>query len=110
MSYAETGRYPLFIAIYKRIITYWLKVVQRGDKSLIGVAYHELEQHNGTWASKVKNLLYNAGFGEVWENKGVDYVQIYFNIYAQRCIDMYMYMQKVLQKLITVVDVDYLKS
>ena len=70
MLNAETGNLGsihFIFAICKSIITHWLSVVQSGDKSLINVVYHQLEQHNKTWVSKEKSLLYNAGFGDVWE-------------------------------------------
>ena len=46
MIFAETGRYPLSVAIKKSIIKYWLKVIQSEDKKLINIIYIEFTEIN----------------------------------------------------------------
>ena len=69
LVYAETGRYPLYICIYKRIIKYWLKLTITPEHRYTYIIYNE---YNSTsWSLFVRKLLYENGFGCVWETDAV---------------------------------------
>ena len=90
MVFAETGRYPLSVAIKKSIIKYWLKVIQSEDKKLINIIYIKMKQSNCSWVSYVKEILYNTGFAEIWENQEVVNGARFVQLFEQRSMDMYM--------------------
>ena len=62
LLYAETGRFPLYAAIYRQIIKYWLKLTCTSDHRYIAIAFHESPS---TWSLFVKKLLYENGFDNV---------------------------------------------
>ena len=41
LLYTETGRFPRYLAIYKQIIKYWLKLTCTLDHRYIVIAFHE---------------------------------------------------------------------
>ena len=90
MVFAETGRYPLSVAIKKSIIKYWLKVIQSEDKKFINITYIKMKQSNCSWVSYVKEILYNTGFAEIWENQEVINGARFVQLFEQRSMDMYM--------------------
>ena len=90
MIFAETGRYPLSVAIKKSIIKYWLKVIQSEDKKLINIIYIKMKQSKCSWVSYVKEILHNTGFAEIWENQEVVNEARFVQLFEQRSMDMYM--------------------
>ena len=60
LIYAETGRYPFYVCIYKRILRYWLKFTTTPEHRYISIIYHKLPV---AWSLFVKKLLYKYGFG-----------------------------------------------
>ena len=54
-----------FIYLYdKQIIKYWLKLTSISEHRFIVIAYHE---NPSDWSLFVKKILYENGFGDVWE-------------------------------------------
>ena len=69
LVYSETGRYPLYICIYKRIIKYWLKLTITPEHRYTYIIYNK---YNSTsWSLFVRRLLYENRFGCVWETDAV---------------------------------------
>ena len=71
--YSETGRFPLFLDRYVRIVKYWLKIAKSDYnncivKSVYVTLTEGLEKNENivNWASKVKTLLQRTGFYDVW--------------------------------------------
>ena len=71
--YGELGRFPLFIERHIQIVKYFLKLHQTKNENCI--LYCVLIDQRKTidsrinvinWSSEVRNLLQNAGFGDVW--------------------------------------------
>ena len=77
----ELGRYPLSVEHSHRCIKYWLKILEMGDDRYPFKCYKMLFDLdiNGriTWATCIKNLLNNLGFGEVWLSQGVGNTQVF---------------------------------
>ena len=44
----------------------------------------------GEWASHVKNILFNTGFGYVWNTQSVENDQLFVNRFEQRCKDIHI--------------------
>ena len=70
---SETGRFPLFLDRYVRIVKYWLKIAKSDYnncivKSVYFTLTEGLEKNENIvkWASKVKTLLQRTGFYDVW--------------------------------------------
>ena len=66
LVYIETGRYPLYITIYKLIIKYWLKLIVTPKHRYI---YVVSKKSVNCWFLFVKKLLFQYGFGYVWETQ-----------------------------------------
>ena len=70
--YGETGRYPLYINRYVRMVKYWGNVLKT-DNIIMKTMYNDMleKQKNGqkNWASQIKNILDMYGFSYVWNNQ-----------------------------------------
>ena len=69
---SELGQFPLIISMITSCVNFWVHVVQSKRDSLILKAYWE--QFNtldgkSMWLNFVKNVLYELGFSDVWENQ-----------------------------------------
>ena len=72
--YKEFGRYHLSIERHIRIIKYWFKLINISDSNCILNAVfndmlHDMKRstpRQESWLNKVKNLLDNNGFSEVY--------------------------------------------
>ena len=73
---SECGRYPLSVTYMTQCIKYWIKLAEMPTTRYPKQCYHMLrrldETVRKTWASKIKNVLYEYGFGYVWINDGVE--------------------------------------
>ena len=80
MVLSETGRYPLSIEIKVNMIKFWMKIVNSEMDKLIYLAYkgmltNSIHTNKSTcWTSYIKELLFSAGFGYIWEQQSVDNV------------------------------------
>ena len=77
-------KHNLFILIY----------ILRRRKFIYMVIYHASKlraniDSSYNWASKVKKLLYENEYGDVWENQGVYDPDAFMYIFRQRLIDIY---------------------
>ena len=79
--YGEFGRYPLYINQYIRIVKYLLKIVNTNNCILSTVYKCSLQLCNlgkPCWATNVKHILCNYGYGNVCENpNGIDRTVFY---------------------------------
>ena len=72
--YGETGRYPLYINRYVRMVKYWGNVLKT-DNIIMKTMYNDMleKQKNGqkNWASQIKNILDMYGLSYVWNNQKI---------------------------------------
>ena len=65
----DLGRYPIHIYCYVKQVKYWLKIVKNREESILGACYRRLfkdcENGKNNWATSVKHLLQEHGFGLV---------------------------------------------
>ena len=91
LIYGESGRHPLFVTTFVKGITYWLKLTEMNPTRLPRQAYNMLlqlhYQGKNTWATQVCHVLYNHGFGFVWEAHGTGNRKQFLKIFQQRLID-----------------------
>jgi hypothetical protein len=73
--YGESGRYPLYIRTYIKCIKYWLRLIKLPRERICKQAYEMLIRQSDlgyvNWASRVKAVLTENGFGIVWLNQEV---------------------------------------
>ena len=69
--YRETGRYPLYINRYVRMIKVWGNVLKTDNimKTLYNDMFKELKNGPKNWASHIKDNLDMCGFSYVWNNQ-----------------------------------------
>ena len=91
MMYGDTARYPLYINAYVRTVRYWLKITRICETRLPYKAYlmllHLDEQGKTNWVTKVCLALFRSGFGYVWQNKGVQAINMFMRCFRQRLTD-----------------------
>ena len=86
--YGDTGRYPLYINSYVHTRQYWLKITRMNEKCLPYKAclmlLHLDEQGKGNWVIKIRTTLFRFGFGYVWQNKGVQEVNLFIRCFKTK--------------------------
>lgn len=92
--YGELGRYPLYINRYVQIIKYWFKA--KDSKNIIlNSLYRESVQLclNGynSWANKIKNVLEENGFLDVWLHPEKYEPNTFICLFKQRLIDVFLH-------------------
>jgi hypothetical protein len=88
----DCGRYPLFISIVMRLISYWLRILQMSSdrypyKCFQMLHYLDTTGHSN-WASGVKNVLFKFGFGIVWISQDVGSVNNFLQQLSERLHDI----------------------
>ena len=72
--YGDIGRFKLEVAIYKRMIGFWLRIVNSKESKLSNIFYrllrklYEDNEYNSCWIHKIKTILDSCGMSNVWEN------------------------------------------
>ena len=91
--YGELGRYPLYINRFVHIIKYWFKLLNTDNIILQCIYQNAVEQCNlkgvKNWAYKVKVILNEYGFADVWNFPGQFEVKSFVPVFKQRIIDCF---------------------
>ena len=91
MLYAELGSFPLSIYIRKTLKKYWLKIMNSGHHSLPGIVYYNMfNSSEQNWATTIKQILFETGYGFVWLNQNISNEKLFLNQFEERCKDMHM--------------------
>ena len=91
--YGELARYPLYICRFVRIIKYWFKLLHTDNIILRNVYTLSLNDcYNGcsNWTSRVKLLLYEFGFGDIWINPYSVIPVRFITAFKQRLVDNFV--------------------
>ena len=92
LVYSELRRHPIMINSYINAIRYWLRLVTMANERIPRKAYDILRKLDRkgkeTWVTKVRLLLYQNGFGYVWEYQGVGQVKAFLKSLKDRMIDI----------------------
>ena len=94
--YGELGRFPLYIDREIRIVKYFLKLHDEKNNncilsSTISKLKQDAEDNNVVnWASKVRDLLQNAGFNDVWLFPSSVDINKFTVIFRTRLQDIYV--------------------
>ena len=79
MIYGEIGAYPMFVYIKLRMVNYWSKLINGKDSKLSLILYKYMYiknvhanhgQYQSSWFDRVKSILHNCGFSNIWESQG----------------------------------------
>lgn len=94
--FGETGQIPLSYMQKFRILKYWLKLVNEFPVTkLCTVLYRQMYYDTETfgkvnWASKVKDLLNELGFGFAWIEQRIENKQRFLVMIRERLKDHYL--------------------
>ena len=75
MIYGELGRYPLYIDIKQRMVSYWIKLITGKQSKICSVVYRLMyhlcntQNANFSWLNIVKTILDECGFSYIWETQ-----------------------------------------
>ncbi len=87
----ECGRDRLFVVCIIKCVKYWLKLMSLSHDSLLHSCYTNLYNQSrrgkNNWASKIRDILYQYGFGWVWENQGVPDQVAFIKLFSERIKD-----------------------
>lgn len=82
MVYGETGRFPLYIIIFTRMITSWVNLIYSNENKLSKIIYlyvrrlFDKGEVFNPWMCFLKNILDNCGLSNIW----CDIESLQFNI------------------------------
>ena len=87
----ECGRNHLSILCNIKAIKFWIKLLSLPDENLIkscyNVLYVQCERGKKNWASRIKQLLSQFGYGYVWLNQHVDNINTFMERFKTTLID-----------------------
>ena len=90
----ECGRFPLYINTANRVLKYWNKIIHMPEQRYIYKCYKmfyyldSLGRHN--WATDVKQILNNTGFGYIWEQQNIENEKLFFKEFEQTLKDQFL--------------------
>lgn len=96
MVYGETGRFPLCINVYTRMISYWSKLFTNSESKIVSVLYkflvlqYQRGNMSNSWIVGVKNILDMCGFSNIWYEQNIVNVKWISTIVKQRLQDQYI--------------------
>ena len=94
--YGAFGRKPLIHERYIKMIKYWFKLLKQTNdrltKSVYNIQNKSADRHESksNWASLLRDMLFNFGFGELWLNQGVGDEKLFLAVFKQRIGDTYL--------------------
>ena len=71
--YGETGKLPLQLTIFNRIVSFWLKISEDKNKKIATKFYKIMlklqiaGEYDFKWLNKVQSILVSTGYSNLWE-------------------------------------------
>ena len=93
MVYGDTGRYPLYIGATLRCVKYWLRLTSMDNERYPKKVYQMMIQTNNSndcWANKIRTILCEYDFEDVWNQQGVESVNEFLKELKYRLIRRYI--------------------
>ena len=88
---SECGRYLLYVTYMSRCAKYWTKLTRmeqcRYPKQCYDMLRHLDDANRTTWATHIKGMLFEYGFGYAWINNGVGDVSCFMLMLKTRLRD-----------------------
>ena len=89
----DVGRYPMYIYAYKRVVKYWIRILNMPNTRYVKLCYNMMKFFDSVghknWVTSVRTNLYQNGFGYVWELQTVDRPKLFVYEYVERLKDQY---------------------
>ena len=87
--YGELERYPLSVICKERVLKFWLKIMNNDNSIMFNIFNEQCNSNNKKcWAMRVKSLLDDLGFGNVWNQ--FDNNVNYLPLFKQRLKDQFI--------------------
>ena len=87
----ECGMVGIYVECKIKSLKYWIKILAQPHDSLLRACYTMLFQQcnagRKNWASQMKNMLYEMGFGYIWELQEVNDRNCFINEFKARLLD-----------------------
>ena len=91
MVLGECGRLPLQIVYMSKAVKYWCRLLHLSHKRLPKQCYFMLKSLDdvgrATWATHIKNILFQYGFGYAWIGQDVGDIENFMSLFKQRLSD-----------------------
>lgn len=91
VAIGDCGRFHLFVDYQLRAIKFWCKILSMKNEKFAKKSYLQLKLHDesgrNNWASQMRILLCNLGFGVAWLSQGVGNVDIFISTVKRRLQD-----------------------
>ena len=88
----ECGRYPLAVTYMTRCVKYWLRLTRMPNERYPRQCYMMLrsltDAGKTTWASHIRDMLFEHGFGYAWIADTVGNSEHFLSIFTQRIKDI----------------------
>jgi hypothetical protein len=74
MIYGESGRFPLYIKVYSRMITYWRKLLYSENK-IANIVYRYFcteyckNVYRNPWTKFIQRILNMCGLSDIWKDQ-----------------------------------------
>ena len=92
--YGDCGRFPMYIYTAKKVIKYWLRILDMPEYRYVKKCYNMMKLYDGlgrqNWVTFLRKHLYENGFGYVWEAQGISNEKLFLTLYLQRLKDQYL--------------------
>lgn len=75
MVYGETGRFPLYVIVFTRMVSYWCKLISSTNTSITNILYRYLliQTENTTssnpWIDCIRHIFNSCGLSNVWHSQ-----------------------------------------
>ena len=92
LVYAELNRHPLYIDSQVKVIKYWHKLLELDALRIPRQAYEKVKKdlsNTFNWGYKLKKILDEGGFSDVWLNQGQIHINSFAKSFKQRQIDIF---------------------
>jgi len=93
MIYGDTGRYPLYVKAILRCVKYWLRILSMDNKRYPQKVYQMMihtTNSNYSWAKRIKDLLYDYDFEDVWREQNVPSANAFLKELKRRLVYRYV--------------------
>ena len=75
MVYGETGRFPLYVTVYRKMICYWSKLLLSPESKIVCILYKYLydkvgkKSYQNVWLSCIRNIFNSCGYSNIWNDQ-----------------------------------------
>jgi len=96
MIYFESGRVPMYVTRYCKMIKYWCKILKT-ENIVLKTCYETMFEssqrkfnHKSNWAGNIRDILCKYGLNDIWISQNVCNVDKCLHEFKQRVIDCFV--------------------